>query len=234
MTDPNKLTLLTPGFDRKSGAYTETGIPAPVVAEYLREHRIVPEKNDFNSILFLLTPGLESSKAGTLLSGLIDFKRQHDENAPLETALRGLMSRYPERYTGMGLRDLCQEIHDFYREHDASRMQAEQFKGDLLPEIVMSPREAWEQLLRNKVDYIPIREAEGRIAATLALVYPPGIGVVAPGERYGGRARAAIDYLRLFELASNTFPGFENEIQGVYPERGSDGSICLFTYVVQE
>jgi ornithine decarboxylase len=234
MTDPNKLTLLTPGFDRKSGAYTETGIPAPVVAEYLREHRIVPEKNDFNSILFLLTPGLESSKAGTLLSGLIDFKRQHDENAPLETALRGLMSRYPERYTGMGLRDLCQEIHDFYREHDASRMQAEQFKGDLLPEIVMSPREAWEQLLRNKVDYIPISEAEGRIAATLALVYPPGIGVVAPGERYGGRARAAIDYLRLFELASNTFPGFENEIQGVYPERGSDGSICLFTYVVQE
>ena len=57
MTDPNKLTLLTPGFDRTTGAYDEHGIPAPVVAQYLRENRIVPEKNDLNSLLFLLTPG---------------------------------------------------------------------------------------------------------------------------------------------------------------------------------
>ncbi len=35
----------------------------------LRENRIVPEKNDLNSLLFLLTPGVEASKAGTLISG---------------------------------------------------------------------------------------------------------------------------------------------------------------------
>ena len=67
ITDPNKLTLLTPGFDRNTGAYAEHGVPAPVVAQYLRENRVVPEKNDLNSLLFLLTPGVESSKAGTLL-----------------------------------------------------------------------------------------------------------------------------------------------------------------------
>lgn len=39
----------------------EHGIPAPVVAQYLRENRIVPEKNDLNSLLFLLTPGVEAS-----------------------------------------------------------------------------------------------------------------------------------------------------------------------------
>jgi hypothetical protein len=49
MTDPNKLTLLTPGFDRANDGYAEHGIPAPVVAQYLRENRIVPEKNDLNS-----------------------------------------------------------------------------------------------------------------------------------------------------------------------------------------
>src|ERR1700760_3952892 len=38
MTDPNKLTLLTPGFDPTSGGYAEHGIPAPVVAQYLREN----------------------------------------------------------------------------------------------------------------------------------------------------------------------------------------------------
>jgi ornithine decarboxylase len=233
MTDPNKLTLLTPGFDRATGQYLESGVPAPVVAEFLRERRIVPEKNDFNSILFLLTPGLESSKAGTLLSGLVAFKQAHEENAPLDDAIPSLVARYPGRYAGMGVRDLCQQLHEVYRKHDASRLQAAQFAGGLLPEIVMPPRDAWERLLRNQVDYVPISEVEGRIAATLALVYPPGIGVVVPGERYGGRARAALDYLLMFEQVSNRFPGFENEIQGVYRERAPDGSVRLFTYVLQ-
>ena len=62
MTDPAKLTLLTPGFDRKTGEYADHGVPAPVVAQYLRENRVVPEKNDLNSLLFLLTPGVESAR----------------------------------------------------------------------------------------------------------------------------------------------------------------------------
>src|SRR5580693_9703336 len=68
ITDPNKLTLLTPGFNRSTGEYETHGIPAPVVSQYLRENRVVPEKNDLNSLLFLLTPGVEASKAGTLVS----------------------------------------------------------------------------------------------------------------------------------------------------------------------
>ena len=87
MTDPNKLTLLTPGFDPTTGAYGEHGIPAPIVAQYLRENRIVAEKNDLNSLLFLLTPGVEASKAGTLISGLVAFKKAHDDNLLLEEAI---------------------------------------------------------------------------------------------------------------------------------------------------
>jgi arginine/lysine/ornithine decarboxylase len=37
MTNPNKLTLLTPGFTDKG--YAEHGVPAPIVAEYLRQNR---------------------------------------------------------------------------------------------------------------------------------------------------------------------------------------------------
>ena len=62
MTDPNKLTVLTPGFDHATGGYADHGIPAPVVAQYLRENRIVAEKNDLNSLLFLLTPGVEAAR----------------------------------------------------------------------------------------------------------------------------------------------------------------------------
>jgi len=44
MTDPNKLTLVTPGFDRETGGYLDWGVPAPVLAEFLRERGIIPER----------------------------------------------------------------------------------------------------------------------------------------------------------------------------------------------
>ena len=125
MTDPNKLTLLTPGFDRATGAYAEHGVPAPVVAQYLRENRVVPEKNDLNSLLFLLTPGVESSKAGTLLSALVAFKRLHDDNALLDDAMPEFVARAPgSAIAGVRLRDLCAEMHAFFREADAQRAAA--------------------------------------------------------------------------------------------------------------
>jgi len=234
MTDPNKLTLLTPGFDRRTGAYGKHGIPAGVLAEFLRENRIVPEKNDLNSILFLLTPGLEASKAGTLLSALVNFKRLHDDNAPLEQVIPALVARYDGRYQGVGLRDLCGKMHDFYMKHDTQSLQRSQFRSEHFPEIVMTPQEAMHRLVRNEVDYLPIDQVEGRVAATMALVYPPGIGVIVPGERYDQRAKPMLDYFMMFQQGGNQFPGFENEIQGVYREPQTDGTIRLFTYVVRE
>src|ERR1700742_3346961 len=128
MTDPNKLTLLTPGFDRKSGAYEAHGVPAPVVAQYLRENRVVPEKNDLNSMLFLLTPGVEASKAGTLVSALVAFKRLHDDNALLDDVIPEFVRRRPSRYKGLRLRDLCRDMHAFFREANVSGLQRAQFK----------------------------------------------------------------------------------------------------------
>ena len=43
-----------------------------------------------------------------------------------------------------------------------------------------------------------------------------------------------IDYLKAFERASNLFPGFEAEIQGLYREAQPDGKIRFYTYVVRE
>jgi ornithine decarboxylase len=234
MTDPNKLTLLTPGFDRKTGEYEEHGIPAPVVAQYLRENRIVPEKNDLNSILFLLTPGVESSKAGTLLSGLVAFKRLHDDNAPLEDVIPEFVARRPKIYGGRGLRDLCREMHAYYRDHDTSDLQRRIFRRKHLPEMVMPPREASRHLVRNNVDYLPLDQLEGRIATTLWVVYPPGIAIIVPGERLDERARPMLDYLKTFQEGANRFPGFDNEIQGLYRETDPDGSVRFFTYVVRE
>ncbi len=98
----------------------------------------------------------------------------------------------------------------------------------------MTPREAARHLVRNNVDYLPIDEIEGRIATTLFVVYPPGIATIVPGERLDERARPMIDYLKAFERASNLFPGFESEIQGLYREVDATGAIRFYTYVVRE
>ena len=233
MTDPNKLTLLTPGFDR-AGGYAEHGIPAPVVAQYLRENRIVAEKNDLNSLLFLLTPGVEASKAGTLISGLVAFKKLHDDNALLEEAIPEFYRRRPLRYAGVRLRDLCGEMHGFYRAADVSALQAKQFSPEHLPEIAMSPHAAARALVRNDVDYLPIDAIAGRVATTPFVVYPPGIATIVPGERLTERAKPMIDYLKMFEAGFNAFPGFEVEIQGIYRGLDTEGRIRLYTYVVAE
>jgi len=234
ITDPNKLTLLTPGFNRATGEYEAHGIPAPIVAQFLRENRVVPEKNDLNSLLFLLTPGVEASKAGTLVSTLVAFKRLHDDNVLLDQAIHEFVAVRPKRYRGVRLRDLCTEMHSFFRSCGVSALQQAQFAAEHLPEPAMTPYEAGRELVRNNVDYLPIDEIEGRIAATLFVVYPPGIATIVPGERLGPKARPMIDYLKTFERSSNLFPGFDTEIQGLYREVDAAGNIRFYTYVVRE
>ncbi len=231
LTDPCKLTLLTPGFDRKTGEYLDHGVPAPVVAQYLRENRIVAEKNDLNSLLFLLTPGVESSKAGALISALVAFKHYHDDNALLDEVIPEFVARRPKRYSGLRLRDLCGQIHNFYRERQTSLLQRQQFRPEHLPDMAMSSQEAVQKLTRNQVHYLPIDQIEGRVATTLFVVYPPGIATIAPGERLGERTRPMLEYLKTFEAGANLFPGFEAEIQGLYREVEADGSVRFHTYV---
>jgi ornithine decarboxylase len=234
ITDPNKLILLTPGFDRTTGTYAEYGIPAPIVAQYLRENEVVPEKNDLNSLLFLLTPSVESSKAGTLLSTLVAFKKLHDSNARLEDVIGHFVHRRAARYSGMRLRDLCVEMHAFFRDSATSTLQRAQFAPEHLPTPAMTPCGAVREMVRNNVDYLPVDQAFGRIATTLFVVYPPGIATIVPGERLDDRARPMLNYLKMFERSANLFPGFEAEIQGIYRESEPDGTVRFYTYVVRE
>ena len=233
MTDPNKLTLITPGFDRQTGEYSSIGVPAPLLAAYLRENNIVPEKCDLNSILFLMTPAVEAGKCASLISRLVAFKGLYDADAPLEDVLPTTLARYPERYAGYTLRRLCDEMHSFYREHNIASLQRECFRGAHFPEQAMSVQQATEAFVGNEVDYLPLSQCKGRISATLALIYPPGIGIVVPGERYDARAQPMLDYFLVFEEAFNRFPGFEFEVQGVYADT-LEGRVTFHTYVVKE
>jgi len=233
MVDPNKLMLLTPGIERSSGNYLDFGVPATVVANYLREQRIVPEKCDLNSILFLMTPAEDESKLNTLIAKLVQFKNLWDEDAPLQDVLPSLYAANRERYEGMTLRGVCNEMHAFYRSANIKELQRRCFRADSFPELAMLPQDAYRALVGNDVDYLPLAQCKGRISATLALIYPPGIGVVVPGERWDERAQPMVDYFRAFEESFNRFPGFNYEVQGVFQER-VDGRIVFHTYVVRE
>ncbi|MDM0110856.1 ornithine decarboxylase [Variovorax sp. J22R133] len=233
MVDPNKLALLTPGIDRATGEYLDFGVPATVVANFLREQRVVPEKCDLNSILFLMTPAEDESKLNTLIAKLVKFKNLWDEDAPLSEVLPTLYAAHSERYIDYGLRRVCSEMHDFYRKRGVKDLQRRCFRAQSFPQLAMLPKDAYEALVDNRVDYVPLDEVKGRISATLALIYPPGIGVVVPGERWDDRAQPMLDYFLAFEESFNRFPGFNYEVQGVYQEK-KDGRIRFHTYVVRE
>ena len=64
--DPCKFLLTTPGINTETGEYEDFGVPATILANYLRENNIIPEKCDLNSILFLMTPAEDMAKMSHL------------------------------------------------------------------------------------------------------------------------------------------------------------------------
>ncbi|WP_294398251.1 ornithine decarboxylase [uncultured Clostridium sp.] len=228
--DPNKFMLTTPGINVETGEYEEFGIPATILANYLRDHRVVPEKNDLNSILFLLTPAESTSKMKGLVDHLVRFENLIKEDAPLSEVLPKLYAKYEERYKGYTIRRLCQEMHDFYKKNDAKTYQKLLFRKNSLPEYVMNPNEANVELKRNNAKLVHLSHIVGEIALEGALPYPPGVFCVVPGERWNNVAQK---YFSILEEGINNFPGFAPEIQGVYLEK-EDGKVRAYGYVLDK
>lgn len=219
--DPCKFQLITPGINVETGAYEDFGIHANILANYLRENRIIPEKCDLNTILFLMTPAESKAKMDALVDKLVRFEELIDRNAPMEEVLPSIYYSHIDKYKGYHIRQLCQEMHDFYKDRNVSTLQQRLFSKAHFPEYVMNPQEANFEFQRNKGELVSLDEAEGRIALEGALPYPPGVLCVQPGERW---SRTACDYFLALEEGINQLPGFTPEIQGVYLIEQPDGS----------
>ncbi|WP_200553453.1 ornithine decarboxylase [Kosakonia sp. LAM2021] len=228
--DPCKLLLTTPGIDVETGEYTEFGIPATILAHYLRENGIVPEKCDLNSILFLLTPAESAEKMAQLVAMLAQFEQHIEDDTPLADVLPTIFNKYPVRYRDYTLRELCQEMHDLYVSFDVKDLQKAMFRKASLPAVVMNPQDANSEFIRGNVELVRISKAEGRIAAEGALPYPPGVLCVVPGEVWGGAVQR---YFLALEEGVNLLPGFSPELQGVYSETDTDGIKRLYGYVLK-
>ena len=229
--DPCKFQLITPGINVETGAYEDFGIHANILANYLRENRIIPEKCDLNTILFLMTPAESKAKMDALVDQLVRFEELIERNAPMEEVLPSIYYSHLDKYKGYRIRQLCQEMHDFYKDRNVSTLQQRLFSKAYFPEYVMNPQEANFEFQRNKGELVPLDEAEGRIALEGALPYPPGVLCVQPGERW---SRTACDYFLALEEGINQLPGFAPEIQGVYLIEQPDGSKKAYGYVLKK
>lgn len=229
--DPCKFQLITPGIDVETGQYEDFGIPATILINYLREKGIIAEKCDLNDILFLMTPAESPEKMKALVNQLVAFEELIDRDASMEEVLPSIYKAYQKHYEGYTIRQLCQEMHDFYKHRKVNSLQKKLFSKDYFPTYIENPQAANYAFVRGQGELVPIRQILGREALEGALPYPPGVLCVQPGEAW---SQTAIDYFLALEEGINQLPGFAPEIQGVYLETVEDGFKQAFAYVKKE
>ncbi|WP_302748037.1 ornithine decarboxylase [uncultured Dialister sp.] len=229
--DPMKLQFVTAGIDVEHGGYEKFGIPGNILANYLRENGIIPEKCDLNDILFLMTPAETATKMDDLVAKLVRFEKLIDEDAPMSEVLPSIYKAYQDKYKGYTIRRLCQEMHDFYKDREVSTLQKELFLKDYFPKYVMNPQEAQYEFMRGHGELVDLAEAEGRTALEGALPYPPGVICVHAGEAW---TKTAVAYFLDLVEGINQLPGFAPEIQGVYVQEGEDGLKHAYGYVLKK
>ncbi|QNA88950.1 arginine/lysine/ornithine decarboxylase [Massilia sp. Dwa41.01b] len=208
MLDPIKSTIVTPGLSL-DGKFGETGIPASIVTKYLAEHGVIIEKCGLYSFFIMFTIGITKGRWNTLVTALQQFKDDYDRNKQMWQVMPQFAAANP-RYENRGLRDLCNSIHDFYKQYDVARLTTEMYLSDMVP--AMKPSDAFAKMARRAIERVAIEDLEGRTTAILLTPYPPGIPLLIPGERFN---KTIVDYLRFARDFNERFPGFETDVHGL-------------------
>ncbi len=211
MLDPIKTTILTPGLS-VDGTFASEGIPANIVTKYLAEHGVIVEKCGLYSFFVMFTIGITKGRWNTLLSGLQQFKDDYDRNQPMWKILPKFVAANP-RYERMGLKDLCKQIHETYKQADIARMTTEMYTSVMQP--AMKPSDAFAKMTHEKIDRVEIEHLEGKVTAVLLTPYPPGIPLLVPGERFN---KTIVDYLKFAREMNQKLPGFETDVHGLVTE----------------
>ena len=86
--------------------------------------------------------------------------------------------------------DAFKVISKKYQKH--SKKEVTPFKSQAHPIVVMSPRNAYF----SEKELMPLESAIGRIAGESILAYPPGIPIIAPGEKVTAEVVIALNQLK--------------------------------------
>jgi arginine decarboxylase len=221
MLDPIKVSIVTPGVADKGGL-DKRGIPASLVTSYLHYRGVEVEKTTDFTILFLFSIGITKGKWGTLLNALLEFKRDYDRNVPVAQVLPHLTA---DVYHNLGLRDLADQMFAQLKESRQTHWLAEAFST--LPTPAMTPNAAFQYLVRDEIEHVPLDKLANRILATSVVPYPPGIPMLMPGESTGANDGPYLGYLRALAAWDKRFPGFGHDTHGVENRDGVYYVQCL-------
>jgi arginine decarboxylase len=224
MLDPIKFGIVCPGM-KKDGELEAKGIPADIVTAYLGRQGIVPSRTTDHMVLFLFSVGITKGKWGTLLNALLDFKTDYDRNAPLTEVLPRVVAAAPERYAGMGIKDLGDAMWAHMKKSKQGHWQAQAYANFPKPE--MTPRRAFQLLMAGNVEKVSLDKMANRVVAVGVIPYPPGIPIVMPGENLGAADGPWLTYLRTLQEYGHSFPGFAKEVEGTEERDGVYYVYCL-------
>jgi arginine decarboxylase len=224
MLDPIKFGIVCPGM-KPDGELDAKGIPADLVTAYLGRNGIVPSRTTDHMVLFLFSVGITKGKWGTLVNTLLDFKADYDRNAPLAEVVPAVAAAAPDRYAGMGLKDLGDEMWAHMRKSRQGHWQAQAYAT--LPTPEMTPRRAFQRLMAGDAEKVPLGEMAGRVVAVGVIPYPPGIPIVMPGENVGAPDGPWLTYLRILQEYGHRFPGFAKEVEGTEEKDGVYHVYCV-------
>ena len=194
MLDPIKVSIVTPGVADKGGL-DKRGIPATLVTAYLHYRGVEVEKTTDFTILFLFSIGITKGKWGTLLNALLDFKRDYDRNAPLAEVLPRPRRR-PSRASTAGSGCATSPTRCSRSSRSRGRRTGSRRRSRRCPTPVMTPSEAYQHLVRDEIEHVPLEELADRVLATSVVPYPPGIPMLMPGEATGADDGPYLGYLR--------------------------------------
>ena len=231
VVDPMKLILVTPGINVENDTFEDFGINASILFAFLRENNITPEKTSLNTLEFLITPAETKVKLDNLIAQLVRFEKFVERDAPLREVLPTTYKEYFDRYGDYTIRQLCQEMHDFYKGANLKEVQKDLFKKETLPKQGISAQQAHNALVRGDGELVPITEIEGRIALDDALPYPPGVVCVMSGEEWSS---TACTYFNALVDCINALPGFAPSIQGVVMDKDEKGNTVVYGCVLKK
>ena len=224
MLDPIKVSLLAPGMG-DDGQLEKTGVPAALINAYFTRFGIVPTRVTDFQVMFLFSIGITKGKWGTLITNLLSFKRHYDANDPVAQVLPELAAQHAGRYRNIGLRDLGNEMFEYLKKHRPGDLLNRAYES--LPAPDLTPREAYQRIVSNDVEAVPVDRIAKRTAANGVMPYPPGIPMLMSGENFGAEDSPQIGYLQGLAAWDRQFPGFEHVTEGAEIIDGAYHVLCV-------
>lgn len=95
---------------------------------------------------------------------------------------------------------LIKALEDIAVKHGREKDEHIFEKELLIPEVVVSPRDAFYSMKKS----VRLEDSAGEISAESAMAYPPGIPIIAPGEKI---TRDVIDYIKMLKAQKCVLQG---------------------------